>query len=100
MAILKKNCSSAKKFAKLIDVLKDPAKPSNLFSVVTDGSNCKKSKTFLPVVRYFDLRSSVTNRFFNFPEQTDETDNALHNFIKFPLNTRKLHIKIELHVLQ
>lgn len=88
-----KNVLAPRSVQDFIDVLKDPAKSSNFFSIATDASNHKNRKIFPLVVRYFDPLSGVKNRLLDFIEQADETANATHNLIKSSLDTHKLDIK-------
>jgi hypothetical protein len=88
-----KNVLAPRSVHGFIDVLKDPAKSSNFFSIATDVSNHKHRKIFPLVVRYFDPLSGVENRLLDFIEQADETANVIHNWIKSSLDTHKLDIK-------
>lgn len=72
----------------LIDVLMDSAKWSNFFTIGTDASNQKSRKIFPLVVRCFGPLSGVKN-ILSFIEQADETDNAVRNLIRSPLDTHK-----------
>jgi hypothetical protein len=68
-----KNVLAPRSVQDFIDVLKDPAKSSNFFSIATDASNHKNRKIFPLVVRYFDPLSGIKNTLLDFIEQADET---------------------------